>query len=63
MPDCQNCSEPITEHGRNWIHTNGRFLCVGSRGYAVPLEPIEVLLDDAYAAGYRDGSCDGADDA
>jgi hypothetical protein len=69
MPDCDNCAEPIIEHGRNWIHTTGRFMCsTGSGNYAVPSlysndDAVTVALDDAYQAGYHDAMADGADGA
>ena len=63
MTDCNNCEKPIVENGRNWIHTDDRFMCSGgdvTGGYAVPMEVRSMdAIDAAYEAGYHDALHDG----
>ena len=52
---CRHCSTPVTENGRNWIHTTGLFRCPcphdswaeAAPSYAVVVESLSDAADSS----------------
>lgn len=64
---CENCRGAVVEHGRNWIHLDGRFTCgagLGSDAYALGWDgdPGE-WHQQSYEQGHTDGFEEGRDEA
>lgn len=65
---CENCRGAVVEHGRNWIHLDGRFTCGnGTDGVALgwdgdPGEWHQQSYEEGEKAGYEQGQEDANDE-